>query len=930
MNSNNYEIEIVIKTDSDTSGLEQIDSSSSSTTAGLEVLSEGLAAASKVLVGFGTAASTAALNYDAAMNTVAAVTGLDLGGDQMSELNDIVTELGVTTPKSMSDIAAGLETAGRAGVSFADMTEIIEPATKMAVIANGDVATAMSHTVDIMNAFQLESSEMGKVMDVMTVAANNANLDIDSLAESFKYTGAVAKQYDVSLEETAALTAILANNGIKGSMAGTSLRQMFKSLKAPTDSAAAALDELGVNVYNMDGSSRNMTDVLTDMSGAMSNLSEEEKNAALSSIFQTRAMASAAISIGATGDAVAGTTMGLEDFLSTLDDSEGATDEMFETMMDGAVGVEERMAAATDAVFTTFGQQINDLITPIKELFTNIMQGLVDLSPETKKILSILGMVVVGVSAILSAFLALKIALGPILAATGSSLGAILLPILAIVAGVAIVIAAVVRFRDRIMDAIEEPLKAAKSMFKSLVAVVKPIIRIIMVLVDILINVVGAAILGILDSLAPVMTVVFGFLKKVFDFLGPLFTFIADWLEENKEIISLIAEIVGYTIGRIVGYLMAAVAVIYNIVAVAIGFIINYIKPIALFIAEVVMTIVNIVIETVKIIIDIVKVVVDVVVKIVTAIWKFIKPIVDIIIKIIKVAVKIITTTIAVIIGVIYTIVWAIWQIIKPVIDVMVEFFVTLWNNTMAAFEVIKEFLVGVWTWVKDTILTPVVTFIKKLWNGFITALNTAKNKVLLPIVNFIKDKIIKPIQDAFTGLKDILSGIFDKITTTLDGFKEGALDVVTGIKTGITNMWDGLVTLLKTPLNLLIDGINFFIRQANKIALPDWDVLGSFAGKGFNFGEIDHLATGGLVDSPTIAEIGEGRHKEAVIPLEPNAIANFLRGVDLSQGNGVTGGSEKVVINNENTYNTGLTIDELLEAQEEQTRNDKINWRMA
>jgi len=97
------------------------------------------------------------------------------------------------------------------------------------------------------------------------------------------------------------------------------------------------------------------------------------------------------------------------------------------------------------------------------------------------------------------------------------------------------------------------------------------------------------------------------------------------------------------------------------------------------------------------------------------------------------------------------------------------------------------------------------------------------------------------------------------------------------GIKQIFKGVFDSLWGIVKFPLNLIIDGLNFLILGLNKISIgvPDWvaDILGMDRGSkfGFNIPEIPKLAAGGVVVSPTVAMIGEGGYKEAVVPLERN-----------------------------------------------------------
>ena len=124
---------------------------------------------------------------------------------------------------------------------------------------------------------------------------------------------------------------------------------------------------------------------------------------------------------------------------------------------------------------------------------------------------------------------------------------------------------------------------------------------------------------------------------------------------------------------------------------------------------------------------------------------------------------------------------------------------------------------------------------------------------------------IFAVISDVIGSIIGILGGIIDFIVGIFTGNWSKAWN---GIKDIFKNIVDGLVGIFKFPINLIIDGINAFISGLNKVKIPDW--VPAVGGKGINIPKIPKLARGGIVDSPTVAMIGEAG-KEAVMPLENN-----------------------------------------------------------
>lgn len=175
----------------------------------------------------------------------------------------------------------------------------------------------------------------------------------------------------------------------------------------------------------------------------------------------------------------------------------------------------------------------------------------------------------------------------------------------------------------------------------------------------------------------------------------------------------------------------------------------------------------------------------------------------------------------------------------------------------LACWETLKKKCQEVWSYIKDKILTPFMNFLK----GIFTNDWGKQFGVLGELLNAFLGQV-KAIWDAVKGL---FTGLIDFIVGVFTGNWKKAWEGVSKIFKGI---FDGLVGFVKAPVNAIIGIINKLIGGLNKIKLPDW--VPGLGGKGINIPEIPKLAKGGIIDSPTIAMVGEAG-KEAVMPLENN-----------------------------------------------------------
>lgn len=226
------------------------------------------------------------------------------------------------------------------------------------------------------------------------------------------------------------------------------------------------------------------------------------------------------------------------------------------------------------------------------------------------------------------------------------------------------------------------------------------------------------------------------------------------------------------------------------------------------------------------------------------------------------------------------------------------------------ALDNIKKTLQRLWDDMLKPIIMPFLAKIKELWEGtfkdigkqmldFVLNLielgTTIYNKFIDPLISRIIDdlapafvkgfnialnivtEVIKSIGGTIKGIMEVFNGL---ITFLLGAFSGDWAKAWEGVKTTFKGVFDSLWAIVKTPLNLIIDGVNQLIEGLNSISIdiPDWVPGVGGNSYGVSIPRIPKLARGGIVDSPTIAMIGEAG-KEAVIPLENTSFVNTLAG---------------------------------------------------
>ena len=263
------------------------------------------------------------------------------------------------------------------------------------------------------------------------------------------------------------------------------------------------------------------------------------------------------------------------------------------------------------------------------------------------------------------------------------------------------------------------------------------------------------------------------------------------------------------------------------------------------------------------------------------------------------------------------------------------QFWIDLWEGIKDAVSAAWEFISGVfteaWEIIKEGVtaaldfLTEVFSnaweSIKKVWEkvtGFFSDIWAGIEKAFDNVTDFFGDLF----SDAWEGIKKVWDNVTDFFSGIWEGIKEvfepvGSFfkDIFEGAKKGIETVWEGLTAVVKAPINILIDGLNTFIRGLNKIQIPDW--VPGVGGKGLNIPTIPKLARGGILEAGQIGLL-EGTGAEAVVPLENNrawvsAVAAALRSAMQNEGilgaGGVGGG---VTYNFNQVNNSPKALDRL------------------
>ena len=343
---------IVIETDLDASGLEGgLKKLGSITTKGLKTATTAIAGTAAALGGISTAAVQVGTDFEAQMSRVKAISGAT--GEEFEKLKKQAIQLGADTAFSASEAAQGMENLAAAGFTTSEIMDAMPGMLNLAAASGEDLASSADIAASTLRGFGLEASDAAHVADVLAENANRTNSSVSETGEAMKYVAPLARAAGISLEETAAAIGIMANAGIQGSQAGTTLRGAISRLSKPTDAMTAAMEELGISFYDSEGKMKSLSDQVGMMRKAMSGMTDEQKNNYLVTLYGQEALSGmlALINEG-------------EDELSSLTKAykacDGSAEAAAETMQDNLQGAIEQLGGSAESLGIIFYEDVSD------------------------------------------------------------------------------------------------------------------------------------------------------------------------------------------------------------------------------------------------------------------------------------------------------------------------------------------------------------------------------------------------------------------------------------------------------------------------------------------------------------------------------------------------------------------------------------------
>lgn len=331
------------------------------------ILSQAVMAAGEMIGKFiGDSIETGA-SFEASMSNVAALSGAT--ADEFQLLSDTAKQFGASTQFSATEASQALGYMALAGWDAQTSASALGGVLDLAAASSMDLAAASDMVTDYMSAFNMEAEQSAYFADVMAYAQANSNTSVVQLGEAFRNSAANMNAAGQDVETVTALLAAMANQGDKGSRAGTKLSAAMRDITANMENGAISIGDTSVAVVDAEGNFRDLTDILIDIEAATDGMGDAERAAALSATF--------------TSDSIAGLNMILNEGMDSIAD--------FEEQLRGSEGTAKTLAGVMNdnlaGSMKSFNSAVEALQIQTFEAIAPLLRGIVDAGTEAARVI---------------------------------------------------------------------------------------------------------------------------------------------------------------------------------------------------------------------------------------------------------------------------------------------------------------------------------------------------------------------------------------------------------------------------------------------------------------------------------------------------------------------------------------------------------------
>lgn len=308
--------------------------------------------------------------FEASMSEVQAISGATSA--ELEKMSAKAKQLGSTSRFSATEVSQAFKYMSLAGWDVSQSISAVDGVIQLAAASGMDLAAASDMVTDYLSAFGMEADQATYMADMLAYAQAHSNTTAEMLGEAYKNCAANLNASGQDIETTTALLEGMANQGKKGSEAGTQLAAIMRDLTAKMDEGAIQIGETSVAVMDAQGNFRDLTDIITDVDAATEGMGDAQKAAALASTFTSDSITGLNLILNEGIDKIAG-------YETELRNSSGAASDMADTMQNNLQGKITAAGSALEGLGIAAYDYISGPAGTVVDMATGMFKGLTDL-----------------------------------------------------------------------------------------------------------------------------------------------------------------------------------------------------------------------------------------------------------------------------------------------------------------------------------------------------------------------------------------------------------------------------------------------------------------------------------------------------------------------------------------------------------------------
>lgn len=306
-------------------------------------------------------------DFEYAMSNVEALSGAT--GDEMAELSALAKELGATTKFTAEESADAMGYMAMAGWDATEMLNGMDGVLQLAAASGEDLAMVSDIVTDNLSAFGLTAADTAHFSDVLAAAATSSNTSVSIMGETFKNCASIAGALGYSVEDVAVAVGLMANSGVKGSVAGTALKNTFNGLLEGVTLTGNAFGEYEYSAIKADGTMKSFGSTIDELRGYFDQMTEAERVNNAMAIAGARGYNGLLAILNATEEDYGSLT-------ATINDCSGAAQRMADIKLDNMNGELVLMQSAWDGLKMSIGEQFTPVMRELYAVAADLFGGI--------------------------------------------------------------------------------------------------------------------------------------------------------------------------------------------------------------------------------------------------------------------------------------------------------------------------------------------------------------------------------------------------------------------------------------------------------------------------------------------------------------------------------------------------------------------------